>query len=314
VDLAAFARLDAATRTRIESACAFVNNRIKEQRRKVLNAGAIALTIAVGVWALTGVDPRIPGFAALAIVALIAGHAQRDIRKWYKLMVIKRVVEALGEGLTYDQQSSLDQAQFREMDLYNSRIDSWKSEDQVSGRRREVAFELHEVRAIRREKQGKHTREVVVFQGLVVVLEFNKNFHGHTVVVPDKDGRILGGLFGESESRRNKQIVRLENVDFENTYSVYTTDGQEAHYLLTPKLMELVLRARAELGANDVRLAFFRNSLFVTVPSSQNRFEVSLFSNQVTAMSAITDLAAVVALAEQLIDVLQLETRIWTRA
>lgn len=313
MNLAAFAQLDAATRARIESACAFVNNRIREQRGKVIQVSAIALTIAVGVWALTGIDPRIPGFAALAVIALVTAHAQRDIRKWYKLMVIKRVVEALGDGLAYTHESSLDQSQFREMDLYSSRIDSWKSEDQVSGRRREVTFELHEVRAIRREKQGKHTREIVVFQGLVVVLEFNKNFHGHTVIVPDKDGRILGGLFGESETRRNKQIVRLENADFENSYSVYTTDGQEAHYLLTPKLMELVLQARTQMGG-DVRLAFFRNSLFVTVPSAQDRFEVSLFASQVTAMSAITDLAAVVALAEQLIDVLELETRIWTRA
>ena len=311
MDLAAFAQLDAEKRARIESACAFVNNRIREQRRKVLNIAIVTVTVAIGVWAMTGIDPRIPGFAGLMIIAFVSGHAQKDIRKWYKLMVIKRVVEALGEGLSYTHESSLDQSQFREMDLYSSRIDVWKSEDQVSGRRREVGFDLHEVRAIRREKQGKNTREIVVFKGLVVVLEFNKNFHGHTIVVPDKDSR---GLFGESETRSNKQLVRLESVDFENAYSVYTTDDQEAHYLLTPKLMELVLHARAQLGQNDVRLAFFRNMLFVTVPSHEDRFEVSLFSNKVTAMSAITDLAAVVALAEQLIDALQLETRIWTRA
>jgi hypothetical protein len=312
VDIAAFAQLDGATRARIESACAFVTNRIQEQRRRVTKVTLIAFGVALVVWVVTRMDPRIPGFAALAVSALVTAHAQRDIRKWYKLMVIKRVVEALGNGITYTHESSLDKPKFREMDLYNSRIDRWKSEDQVSGRRREVGFELHEVEAVRREKRGKNTVDIIVFKGLVVVLEFNKNFHGHTIVVPEKDQKVLG-LFGESESRRNKQIIRLESVEFETTYSVYTTDDQEAHYLLTPKLMELVLAARVQLGVNDMRLAFFRNWLFVTVPSTDDRFEVSLFQRNVTAMAAIADLAAVVALAEQLIDALELETRIWTR-
>lgn len=41
--------------------------------------------------------------------------------------------------------------------------------------------------------------------------------------------------------------------------------------------------------------------------------EVSLFANYVTPVNADGDCAAVVALVEQLIDVLDLETRIWTR-
>lgn len=311
MNLAAYAQLDAATRARIESACGFVNHRIKQQRGRVLRISAITAVVALLVAVFARMDVRIPGMAALLIISLVATHAQRDIRKWYKQMVIRRVVEALGDGLSYTQESSLDESQFREMDFYTSRIDVWKSEDQVSGRRNEVSFELHEVRAARREKRGKQTREIIVFQGLVVVLEFNKNFHGHTIVVPDKDSR---GFFGESETRRGKQLISLESVDFESAYSVYTTDSQEAHYLLTPKLMELVLKTRIQLGAHDVRLAFYRNMLFVTVPSNQDRFEVSLFTSNVTAMTAIGDLAAVVALAEQVVDLLQLETRIWTRA
>ena len=55
------------------------------------------------------------------------------------------------------------------------------------------------------------------------------------------------------------------------------------------------------------------NMLFVAVPSKHDRFEVSVFGQDVTPLSAISDLAAVVALAEELIDVLDLETRVWSR-
>ncbi|MGQ0815219.1 MAG: DUF3137 domain-containing protein [Gemmatimonadota bacterium] len=313
MNVAQYAQLDAPTRARIESACSFVNHKVQHLRRRVTVMAAAAVAIAVVWWLIFRPDPRLPGFFAVGVILFVTGRAQREVKKWYKTLVIRRVVDALGHGLTYSQVSSLTKSQFKDMDFFTDRVDVWKSEDQVAGKRREVDFALHEVRAARREKRGKTTHEVVFFQGLIVALEFNKNFHGHTIVVPDKGGRLLGSVFGESETRRNKQIVRLANADFENMYTAYSTDDQEAHYLLTPKLMELVMQARLRMGA-DLRLAFFQNSLFVTVPSRHDRFEVALFGNRnVTPLSVIGDLADVVALAENLIDVLDLETRIWTR-
>jgi hypothetical protein len=235
--------------------------------------------------------------------------ARRVLARWYKKMVIQRVVEALGPGLTYSAASGLTREEFRAIDLFQSRIDEWKSEDQINGARHDVSFALHEVRAARRERRGKNTHTVVFFKGVVAELEFNKNFHGHTVVVPDRESKHLG-LFGEADNRGAKQLVHVADADFEDAYAVYTTDAQEAHYLLTPKLVQLVLQARQHFG--DIRLGFYQNSLYVTLPSSRNRFEAGLFT-QVTPQSALQELADVVGLAEQLIDVLGLELRIWTR-
>jgi hypothetical protein len=61
-----------------------------------------------------------------------------------------------------------------------------------------------------------------------------------------------------------------------------------------------------------MRLAFYQNSLYVTIPSRTNRFEAGLFT-RVTPEGALAELADVTGLAEQLIDVLDLELRIWTR-
>ena len=307
-----FAQLDAGTRARVESACAFVNHKVEEARRRVKTTAVIAGIGALIWWLTATVDWRWPLIAAVVITSAVHQHQQRGVRRWYKMLVIRRVVDALGHGLAYTHESSLTKAQLKDMDLFLERFDVFNSEDQVTGKRREIDFELHEVRAAQREQRGKRTVEVVFFKGLVVRLEFNKNFAGHTIVVPDKDGKRLGGLFGESESRGRKQIVRLADADFENTYTVYSTNDQEAHYLLTPKLMELVLRARQRLDA-QLRLAFVNNTLFVTVPSHHDRFEVSLFGREVTPYTAIGELADVVKLAEELIDLLDLETRIWTR-
>ena len=306
------AELDAPTRGRIDAACNFINHKVAELRRRVTTVGVVTFGTALIVWLASGIDVRVPFVAAFAITFLTFAHANRGLAKWYKTMVVRRVVEAVGTGLTYDRESSFTRDQFKNIDLFNSRVDVWKSEDQISGQRNEIDYALHEIRAARREKRGKQTVEVVVFKGHIVILEFNKNFLGHTVVVPDREGKILGGLFGDADSRRSKRLISLGNADFENKYSVYASDDQEANYLLTPKLMELILSACARLGC-ELRLAFYQNSLYVTVPSDQDRFEVSMFGGKVTPQSVVGDLASVVALAEQLIDTLDLETRIWTR-
>jgi hypothetical protein len=304
------AGLDPTARARIDAACNFVNHKIGQLRQRVTTVAVCAAVATLLASAFTPIPLQFAAAGGIVVPLIVAVHARRELAKWYKRMVVQRVVEALGAGLTYTRDSGLTKARFHDMDLYRERADVWKSEDQVSGRHNDVEYALHEVRAARREKRGKHTHEVVFFKGLIVALEFNKNFASHTVVVPDREGQLLGGLLGEAETRRRKQIVRLANPEFERAYAVYSTDDQEAHYLLTPKLIELILEARSRLG--KLRLAFYQNSLFVAVPSRHDRFEIGLTS-KVSPQNVFSDLGEVIALAEQLIEVLDLETRIWTR-
>lgn len=308
--VARFAQADASTKARLEAGCKFINHKIEELRRQFLLISTLVLIAAFVLWQATGIDFRVPLVCSALVIGFTHMRAQRELARWYKRMVTHRVVDAVGQDLKYSQESSFERAQFRAIDLFRERIDQWKSEDQITGRRNAVDYALHEVRASRREQQGKRTRTVTVFRGIVAVLEFNKHFYGHTVVVPARDGKLLGGLLGEANSRGGKQLVGLPDPEFEKVFAVYSSDDQEAHYLLTPKLIELVRHAHGRFG--DIRLAFYQSSLYITVPSNRDRFEVGLFG-KVTPATALNELADVVGLAEQLIDVLDLETRIWTR-
>jgi hypothetical protein len=242
----------------------------------------------------------------------MVGYARRQVAQTYKRLVVGRVVKALGNGLTYRPESSFDAKRFRALDVFADNATSFTSEDEIGGRKANVSYSIHEVRATRR--QGKQT--VTVFHGLMIRLDFNKNFRGQTTVVPNgvspAGHSLLGGLLDIGGSPR-KEKVNLENPDFENIFDVYSTNDQEARYLLTPKLMELVLAANAANSDGQLRLSFLDNSLYVAVPSRGNHLEASL-SETVTPDSAIGDLAEVIAFAERLVDELQLETRLWSRA
>jgi hypothetical protein len=324
-------KLDASTRARVQAGCNYVNAEVARLRKRVTTTAIACVGGAIVVWiVMGGGDPRLPFGLALAIWFLVYNNAQKQLKSGYKGIVVRRIVASLGRGLAYKPTSSLTVQHFTSMDLFNESASTWNSEDEVSGRKNNVTYALHEVRAGRRDNSSrarlgltsslvlfaalKATKQDqrIFFRGLIVKLDFNKNFAGHTVVIPDTEGQILGGLFGESESRRKKSIVRMENVDFEKMFSVYSTDDQEARYLITPKLMELVMEAQGLLGA-QLRLCFKENSLFVTVPQDKDRFEVNMFGGAVTLETAVGDLVEVVNLAEKLVDALDLETRIWTR-
>lgn len=309
-------QLDSATLMKLQAGCNFINAEVAKVRGRVINVGLGAALLAFVVysfmWRAGAHDPRAPLVGALAIVTLFTVHQQRQLAKSYKHIVVRRVVGALGNGLAYSAESRFTKQDFLDMDLFLKRVEQWKAEDEISGCRNAVTYSILEAKATRTEGSGKNRRTVTIFRGVIVRLDFNKYFQGHTVVVPNSESQILGGLFGESDSRRSKELCRLDNVEFEEAFSVYSTDQQEARYILTPKLMELVMRARATLNAG-IRLSFHDNSVFLTLPETNDRFEVQLFGGPVTPESAVGELAEVVRLAENLVDVLDLETRIWTR-
>jgi len=333
--------LDAATRAKVQAGCNFVNAEVSRLRKRVITI-AICCGGGAGVlWMLLGGgDPRFPIVVAILVFAYFTNQARKELASSYKGIVVRRIVQSLGRGLSYKPVSSLSQQQFEAMDLFNESPHSWKSEDEVSGQKNAVKYALHEVLAKRRERSNRSRlawsaggfmglaliaawvgrnrggvggdTQSIIFKGLVVKLDFNKNFQGHTVVVPDREGQILGGLLGESRTRRKKEMVMLENPDFEKLFSVYSTNDQEARYIITPKLMELVMEAQALLGG-QLRLCFSKNSLYVAVPQNEDRFEAALFGSAITPETALGDLVAVVNLAERLVETLDLETRIWTK-
>jgi Protein of unknown function (DUF3137) len=309
-------QLEQSTLLKLQAGCNFINAEVEKRRQRVVIVSivlaVIALMVYAWMWQNGQQDPRFPLGGAFVLISLYVARERSQLAKSYKSIVVTRVVKALGQGLSYSPTSTFTKQHFLDMDLFQKRCEQWKAEDQISGKCNAVGYSIFEAKATRTEGSGKNRRRVTIFRGLIIRLDFNKYFNGHTVIVPDSESKILGGLFGDSSERRSKELCRLESVEFENCFSVYSTDQQEARYILTPKLMELVMGAR-QVFSHDIRLSFHDNSVFVTVPQSTDRFEVRLFGPKITPEAAVGELAELVKLTERLVDTLDLETRIWTR-
>ena len=104
--------------------------------------------------------------------------------------------------------------------------------------------------------------------------------------------------------------MALEHPGFAAAFRVHASDEVEARYILTPSMMEriLALQARSE---RPIHLAFRNNRAFLGVNYGRALFEPAIAAS--TSLSAIHEMAAHFALAEGIVQELDLNTRIWTK-
>jgi hypothetical protein len=163
-----------------------------------------------------------------------------------------------------------------------------RGDDLVRGRIAETPFEVSELSVVR--AGGKSAPEP--FAGLFFHFDFNKTLSGVTVVQPEGSELWAGG------SEEGRQLVPMESPVFESRFTVYASDPVEARYILTPALMERIVRIHAETG-RQILLSFSGGRAFVAIHYGRELFEPDV--RETTSLAAIAEMAQHFALAEQLV-------------
>jgi len=286
--------LEASALTKVQAACSFVNAEVVRLRHQTIAIWAVGAAVALLLWIFTRLGASVLLVSASGVFILAFVRARKELTSSYTDIAVKRIVGGLGRGLAYNPTSSLTRQQFVTMDLFTDRCVRWKSRDEIAGKTRGVKYSLHNVHA------AGSGHKAVIFDGVIIKIDFAEGFPGHTVILPDRDGKLLGASNGAT-ARRKKDLVMLKNPAFEQSFDVYSTDYYEARQLVTPKFMEIVLEAQARLGT-ELRLCFVQKSLFIAVAGHAHRFETQLFAPPLTPQAAVGKLVQLVSLAERLGD------------
>ena len=145
-------------------------------------------------------------------------------------------------------------------------FDSLGCDDAFVGQHQDVKFEIME--SFFTKGCGRYRR--TVFKGAVVKLDMNKNFTGHTLIRP-------ASLVHLNIPRKLKR-TKLEDVEFEKRFNVFTDDEVEARYLITPSFMERLNEMKVAFKANSVSCAFYEKSLLIALSTGKDLFSIgSLF-------------------------------------
>lgn len=260
----------------------------------------------------------------LGSVAIIYGivllyriiNEERIYRARFKQEILGAALSTVHDSLTLSPTRGIPEEEFINSQLFTRTPDRYTTEDLVCGKSGQTSFYFAEVHAeYKVETQTKNGKRVTwhdILKGIVFVADFNKHFNGITVVRPKDFSASIGAWFTKNiYAFGNKNLVELENEDFNKAFITYSTDQIEARYILTPAMMERIIDLN-QRSAYTISLSFNSSNLYIAFPLDQNYFEPPLFKS-LTKPDLLEQDLAVLNFMVDIVRELDLNTRIWTK-
>lgn len=275
----------------------------------LLSGNKVPFFIGAGLWFIIGI----------VLYQYRAGALGARYKYAYKTTVIPRLLSLIDSQLHYEVGDGIPSGRFVGTELFSKSPDRYKTEDLIHGTYGKTLLQLAEVDAEERrtttDSKGRtRTTYVTIFKGLLLIADFNKHFKGRTFVFPDMAENLFGNFgrfFQKLGGRRETDLIRLEDPEFEKAFAVYSTDEIESRYILSTAMMQRLLRMRERFG-KEVRIGFKESSIVLAVPHHRGFLEPSP-KVSATETSQISEMLSELEYFLDLIEELDLNTRIWTK-
>jgi hypothetical protein len=128
------------------------------------------------------------------------------------------------------------------------------------------------------------------FRGMFADAQLEKEINGTVVVLPDRLESSLDYLAQNIQALRNvngNKLVKLEDVEFERYFAVYSNDEITARYVLTPAMMLRMTELKKKYN-RDIMLSFSGNRFFFAVVMPEGF--LTLGASSLTSGDALKDL------------------------
>lgn len=253
-------------------------------------------------------------FGYIALGGIIYKFLIKDYTSEFKEKIISPLIDALDENLSYHKDLHISEHLFSRSKLF-SNPDRHSGNDLVKGEIKNTKIRFSDFHAEKRHRNSKGRDSwSTIFKGLFVVAEFNKNFIGQTVVLPDTAQNTFGDLIGhwlQSKNIGRDELVKMDDTEFEKKFVVYSDDQIEARYILSHSIMKKLSTFEKKFG-HPLYISFVRNHIHLAIYYDKDMFEPSIFRSLFeykTAMEYVDTLHLVTGIIEEL----KLNQRIWSK-
>jgi Protein of unknown function (DUF3137) len=254
-------------------------------------------------------------FAYVGVGGFIYKFLIKDYRSQFKEKVISPLITAMDENLSYISHMHVDPLHFSRSKLFNSQVDRVSGNDYVSGKIDGIKMQFSDFHAEKKHKDSKgRTTWSTIFQGLFIVSEFNKNFHGTTIVLPDTAQSAFGDLIGswlQSNNMTRGELVKMDDPEFEREFVVYSSDQIESRYILSHSLMKKLLLYKKRTG-QDLFVSFTNKNINLAIAYNKDLFEPSVFHSLLKYKIAM-EYTQTLHLAIGIVEELKLNTKLWSK-
>ena len=227
-----------------------------------------------------------------------------------KSKTLAPIIEGINKSFKYKHTNYIQKAVFKDSKIFSQSIWSYSGNDLAMGKIEDNYIMFSDLLV----KSFAQT----FFHGQFIVTEFNKNFEGTTLLLTDNAevifGKVVGGFIQSSFS--GDDLVRMDDPEFEELFVVHSNDKVEAHYILTPTLMQRILSYKKKTK-HYLQISFFNNVVAIAISYDKDHFEYidsSVFKSEAQLKEAFDkEFTEPLALVTDLIKELKLNEKLWSK-
>lgn len=252
-----------------------------------------------------------------AIIGINYSKEKKIYNTSFKEEVIKKMMYGIDDRLNFQPTLSINRQDYQLSQIFKKRVDRYNGEDLVEAQvdKTKLQFsELHtEYKTVTTDSKGRRqTHWSTIFKGVFFTIDFNKAFKSSTVVLPDYNQQIFGDLFKSFQlgKRGNAKLVNMDNPEFEKQFKVYSEDAIEAHYLLSPNLMERIMHLKEKFDQN-IYLSFSNSKLYLAISNNENLFEAPALWGNPNFLEIVKAYHDYLHNCLEIVEDLNLNVRIW---
>jgi len=253
---------------------------------------------------------------ALAIIGYQHYKNQNEYSRHYKSTVIPVLLDLIDPNLNYYPDQGIGINTFKNSELFSTDIDIYESEDMIQGYYGQTELMLSEIKATDKDRDSEgNTKETTIFDGVLLIADFHKEFNSRTFLLPDfgeSNFGNIGRFFQKIGKRSGTELLQLEDSEFEKEFAAYSSNQVESRYILSTSMMRNILDLKAKFDGAKIKLAFKNSSVYIAIPSSKKFFEPDT-KIQATDTTQIHTLLDELNIFLQIVDELNLNTRIWSK-
>jgi len=245
-------------------------------------------------------------FAITVIFYKKYGELKRDFISHYKQEVIYQIVKGIDPALNYFPGQRVPEEYYDKSDIYPEGYDVYLGDDYVEGKMGRTIIMFSELEVCR----TKGDDMCVLFKGIFFVADFNKNFLGRTYVW-DRGERPITSINKDNfPFSVNIDKVLLESPHFNDKFIVYSNDQVEARYILSPTLMERMLKLSDHWNKN-ISFSFVNSNINIAIPFNEDLFEPDI--RDPASKESLEAYYNLLTMSIGIVEELNLNLRIWNR-
>lgn len=204
----------------------------------------------------------------------VNGKNIRTFYKEFKNVFVLSSLQNVFDNITYYPTKGFSREFVKSIGMIDTG-DSFNSNDYISGKYKNISFEQADMHIQEEheeeDKDGKkETVWETTFLGRLMIFDFNKSFKS--------DIQVASRYFSAESLPWSKRFsrVRMEDIEFNNSFNVFAESEHEAFYILTPQFMEKIKDITKKLGCS-VMFCFVKNKLHIAVNNYEDSFEHNVF-------------------------------------